>query len=201
MNYIKQCAAGYLISLSFIALSYTSCSSSKINPHLEALKSINSQIDKQNWDVFRVSVSDIETYYILKKRKGDTAISFCFSYFKNGGEGYYKLDDYVKSFSNSGKYYEMALLNSDTVYFFETTKDSTYDEDTRPNYKNYIFIIGKYYYHYSRGKLRNGQRLYFEKHKDSLLEIRGNDLNELPEIEENYLDTIPFSTETSTFSR
>ena len=45
------------------------------------------------------------------------------------------------------------------------------------------FIVGEYFYKYKYNELNNGQKKYFENHKDSLINVQGNDLPELPEVE------------------
>jgi hypothetical protein len=45
------------------------------------------------------------------------------------------------------------------------------------------FIVGEYYYKYKFNELNNGQKKYFENHRDSLINLRGNDLPELPGVE------------------
>lgn len=45
-----------------------------------------------------------------------------------------------------------------------------------------IFVDGKYHFMNKRNKFNNGQQKYYEKHKDSLDKVKGNDLLPLPEL-------------------
>ena len=64
--------------------------------------------------------------------------------------------------------------NTDTSFIYTTTLDNKGDFD---------FIVGKYEYMYTSMELNWGQKLYYEKYRDSLKSVRGNDLPPLPELE------------------
>ncbi len=68
------------------------------------------------------------------------------------------------------------ISNKDTSFIYTT---SLYNKG------EFVFVVGKYEYLYTSMELNWGQRLYYEKYRDSLKLIRGNNLPPLPELEEN----------------
>lgn len=184
MTYIKQCiieSSSKIVLLSIFLL--IGCATNNLETHLKEIQKENSQIEVKGWDVNKNSTTDIETYYSLRKQIGDTTYSLSFSYFKNGNDKFYKIDDYIKSYSVNDSVYEMALLNSDTLYFFKCSSASLNKAPGIPvEFNNLKFEVGKYYYMYKRGRLNWGQKEYFENNMDSLTRIRGNDLPELPDL-------------------
>lgn len=197
MTYINQCiiessSKFILISLFFLI----GCTPNNLETHLKEIRKENNQIDVKGWDVIKNSTTDIETYYSLRKQIGDTTYSLSFSYFKNGNDKFYKMDDYIKSYCVNDSTYEMALLNSDTLYFFKCNSASLNKAPGIPvEYNNLKFEIGKYYYIYKRGSLNWGQKEHFENNMDSLTRIRGNDLPELPDLRLHKKDTLSLPEE------
>lgn len=197
MTYIKQCiieSSSKIVLLSIFLL--IGCTTNNLETHLKEIQKENSQIDVKGWDVIKNSTTDIETYYSLQKQIGDTTYSLSFSYFKNGNDNFYKIDDYIKAYSVNDSVYEMALLNSDTLYFFKCSSASLNKAPGIPvEFNNLKFEVGKYYYMYKRGRLNWGQKEYFENNMDSLTRIRGNDLPELPDLRLHKKDTVTLPEE------
>lgn len=172
---------GGIISLLVLVLfSVTSCSSWKLDRHIVALKSLNSQIDGNDWEVLQRYTFDGDTKFTLTKRLADTTHLFSFFHTRVKGEHKYSLVyEYIKSWSDKGFYYQIALLNSDTLYFYKT---ETHPDFITPSEEaGKIFISGKYYFKYLHRSLSLPQRAFFEAHRDSLIRIKGNDLEPLPE--------------------
>ena len=195
MVYMKRCIIEYLSKLVFILL-LTGCSSNILNTHLENLQEKNNQINLEGWEVVQKTETGLDiSFFSLKKQIGDTTFSLSFSYLKKNG--CYKLNDFIKSYNTDSSYNEMALSNSDTLYFFKirAINDNPDNPFYTKDYKDMIFITGKYYYMYKRGELNWGQNEYFENHMDSLIKIKGNNLHELPDLRLKKNDTISLPEE------
>lgn len=187
---MNRCIIEYLSKLVFILL-LTGCSSNNLKTHLENLQEKNNQIDLEGWEVVQKTETGLDiSFFSLKKQIGDTTFSLSFSYLKKNGR--YKLYDFVKSYNSDSSYNEMALINSDTLYFFKY-KAINNKTDNPLHYADMNFIKGKYYYMYRRGELNGGQKEYFENHIDSLTRIKGNNLLELPDLrlEKNDTTSLP----------
>jgi hypothetical protein len=187
LNILKIKSFSKIVLLSIFLLH--GCTSINLKSHLKELQKENSQINIKNWDVIQNYSNGVETFYNLQKQIVDTTYFFQFSHFKDGNKNSYITDDFVKSYSVNNSYYEMSLLNNDTLYFFKCNSDSL-NENSAGYHKinNLNFVIGKYYFMYRRFRLNSEQSDYFENNMDSLTKIRGNDLPKLPGLPSN--DTI-----------
>lgn len=197
MTYTKRCtieSLSKIVLLSFLILN--GCATSTLESYLKEIQKGNSQIDIKGWDVVKKSTTDIEIYYSLRKKIGDTTYSLSFSYFENGNERFFTVDDYIKSYTVNDSTYEMALSNNDTLYFFKCNSAFLNNTPGSPvEFNNLNFEIGKYYYMYKRGRLNWGQKEYFENNMDSLKRITGNDLPELPDLRLLKEDTLALPEE------
>lgn len=185
MTYTKRFT---IVSLNKIVLLvfliFNGCTSSTLESYLKEIQKENSQIDIKGWDVVKKSTTDVEIYYSLQKKIRDTTYSLSFSYFGNGSERFFTVDDYIKSYTVNDSTYEMALSNNDTLYFFKCNSTFLNNAPGIPvEFSNLNFVKGKYYYMYKRGCLNWGQKDFFENNLDSLIRIRGNDLPELPDFQ------------------
>jgi hypothetical protein len=169
-----------------------SCSNIILNNYVKEVKKINNRVTLNDWSIYqKYTISDGTSFFYLKKNKNDTIYRLQFSYYKKNKEVNFL--DYYISYCVNDDYYELSLVNDDTLYFY-TCKNSDYDEGRGPfrNFDRMNFITGKYYFMCKFGKLYAEQRNYFENHKDSLTKIRGNDLPDLPElkiiIDTTYID-------------
>ena len=86
----------------------------------------------------------------------------------------------IKKQNDSLSYYRfVSLKRTDTLYDYTILSKKGYYY----KYDDMVFMGGKYYYMNSYGELKGKQYRYYEKHKDSLDKVRGNDLPELPELD------------------
>lgn len=175
----------YLFVLLFFNIG---CSNLALKYHLYNLNKLNPTVKKTNWTIsqhYRVSKT---TYYCLKKQLKDTSFVLNFSFYKTNFKFNYEVEEFVKRYPENGLFYELSTTDSDTLYelYSNIQKNNHY-------YLNECsFIQGKYYYMNKYGLLRIGQSIYFDKHRDSLKNIRGNDLPELPELFLPNNDTIEY---------
>ena len=199
MDYLKLCTIEYFSKIFLLIILLTGCKSDdNLKNHIANLEELNNQIDSKGWKIIQNTETDYEQYFFSKKQIRDTSYSLGFSYFKNKGNGFYHMGDYVKSYYTDNYYYEMALLNSDTLYLFNYKKNIMINKPGYSlKYKNMNFIMGKYYYMYTHGKLNWGQKEYFENFKDSLIKTTGNDLPELPDFRLQKEDTTMLTKETT----
>lgn len=197
MDYIKQCIIEFLSKILLVpVLLLISCNTDDLELQLLEMQKENNQIELKGWEVKQKFTNAQVTEYSLRKMIGDTTYSFSFSFFKNGNDKLYNIDDYIKSYSVNDSTYEMALLNSDTLYFFKCSSASLNKASGIPIESNNLkFEVGKYYYMYKRGRLNWGQKQYFETNKDSLIRVRGNDLPELPDLRLYSIDTLTLPEE------
>lgn len=186
MNYLKSGCANLVISLALVVTATWSCRNDGIHKHLNYLHSIDSQIPKNDWKVLQF-IDDNEGWgkeYLVKANNKDTGVVVKFTYIGDTKSDAYFLTKHLKQYFHNGYYWEVSLKNGDTLYFYRN-KDEIYNQ--RPEKpispETNIFIVGKYYFDWVRGRMKYGQRLYFEKHRDSLIKVRGNNLPPLPELE------------------
>ncbi len=94
-------------------------------------------------------------------------------------EAEYIITDYYLYTSTSGYRHFLKLENGlDTLYHYKKMqKDSSVWE-----LKNLEFVVGKYFYLFESRMLTPEQGMYFIKHKDSLMKVKGNDLLPLPGV-------------------
>lgn len=165
-----------------LALLLTSCNRDQLDGCLMHLHEINKQIGADGWQVAQKFKVDKVTTYSLKKEVADTSYRLSFSIIKEGAIMSYSLGDFIKSYKNDTVYVEMALLNQDTLYLF-TRKNTEMAENPSGviDLSKIEFLLGKYYYLYSHGKLSWNQQMYFEAYRDSLINVRGNRLPVLNE--------------------
>jgi len=188
MKYIGSC---FLALLLFVGCSYPT-------KHLENLKKINGNIDVNGWDVSQSLNMGAEDFFSLNKICGDTIFHLSFSCFKNDMGTTYYIDDFYKTYKSDGYFYQIALQNSDTLYCFRTKFDVT---DNLPEICDIEFFTGKYYFLYKMNSLTWGQQKYFEANRDSLTQIKGDDLRPLPEICDSIESNFILPEETTGFER
>ncbi|MFO7790106.1 MAG: hypothetical protein R6V32_06005, partial [Bacteroidales bacterium] len=110
--------------------------------------------------------------------------------------GFYTVNDLIKSYTTDNMYFEMVLFNEDTLYFYSCNKNIlSKDPGTPIDLNNLNFKFGKYYYLYSKGKFNLGQKHYFENNKDSLIKVKGNNIPDLPDLRMPEKDTTPLPKE------
>ncbi len=197
MDYIKQCIIEFSSKIVLVSiLLLIGCTTDNLELQLIEIQKENNQIELKGWEVIQKFTIDQVTDYSLRKMIRDTTYSLSFSYYRNGNEKFYKVDDYIKSYIVNDSTYEMALFNNDTLYFFKCNSASLNKDHRNPvGFNNLKFEIGKYYYMYKRGRLNWGQKEYFENNLDSLTRIRGNDLPELPDLRLHKKDTLTLPEE------
>ena len=159
------------------------CKSNELKTHLLALNKINSHIDLGDWKLIqKIEYNTYNEEFVLEKLINDTSYILCFSYLKEDSISYY-IQRFIKSYSSKGFYYEMSLSENDTLYFFKFKKTNKME---KPGFYTDInlldFSFGKYYYMHEHSMLNMGQDDYFEKHKDSLIKVKGNNILELPDL-------------------
>jgi hypothetical protein len=137
--------------------------------NLETLKKEYPFINIQNAVLKQKNIMGVDSFYSYKSEILDTLVSF--SFYKTGNK--IRIDTYIKEYSDNYKYYNL-LMDSDTVYFYKT--------DQRTGIKE--FIIGEYPYKFMNGQLRIKEMDYYMLYKDSLDQIKGSNLPELPKLTE-----------------
>lgn len=174
----------YLIMNSFLLfILLIGCKSNELKTHLLVLKKTNTYIDLDNWKLIqKIEYNSKHKDFVLEKQKKDTSFILCFSYLKEDSISYY-IQRFIKSYSSKGFYYEMSLSENDTLYFFKFKKTNKME---KPGFYTDInlldFSFGKYYYMHEHSMFNMGQDDYFQKHKDSLIKIKGNNILELPDL-------------------
>ncbi len=104
----------------------------------------------------------------------DTVYKHSFEIELNEKDTFYIPRELYKKYESEGFLYILSLgKSSDTLYFY---KAALFDDLHK------IFIRGKYYYKYINHELSNNQRKYFLNHYDSLIRVKGNKLQELPDV-------------------
>jgi hypothetical protein len=96
MAYIKQCIIEFsnqVVLLSTFLL--IGCNTDNLESYLKEIQKENNQIELKGWDIIKKSTTDIEIYYNLRKQIRDTTYSLSFSYFVNGNEKFYMIDDCI----------------------------------------------------------------------------------------------------------
>lgn len=181
MIYTKQYTIGFLSELILITILLGGCNSDCVEHHLTSIHEINNMIPINGWKTKQKSVIGNEYFFSLEKQVVDTTYYFNFYFLKD--ENKYYIDDLKKSFNCDSLYHEMAIDNKDTLYHFVSKRNPDFNI---PNdsmvYFDRLFITGKYYYMYKNGKLKWGQKEFFEDNKDSLVKIRGDLLPPLPNL-------------------
>ena len=176
MNFTKLFTIGFILSSILFA-----CGQDSISKHLSLLQKENSKIKLTGWSVKQEHSSDIEEYYCLIKQERDTFHLLTFSYFPNVKK--YKLEDYIESYVDRGVYHELSLLNNDTLYYYTAKKNSnSLKNDELVKIDELDFKLGWYYYLYTHGKYNWEQKEYFESNRDSLVQIKGTNLPQLPKL-------------------
>jgi len=124
------------------------------------------------------SGTDINIF--LRAVNKDTTISLEYSKRKEGvyfPNLYYKVYK-TKKINDSLSYYRLiSFKKSDTLYDYTILSKKDYYF----NFDEMVFNSGKYYFMNTNRKLKGNQYSYYEKHKDSLDKIRGNELPKLPQ--------------------
>lgn len=139
----------------------------------------NLDLNPTDWKfIQKVSESKNNTFYYYENRKGDTTTTLQYYYFSRSDT--FKLGCLRKEYEIDSLNYVVELnRNKDTLLFMSYLKDSVHFSYSSKKH----FYKGKYYFLAEYGKLSLGQLQYYWKHKDSLIRVKGNDLPDLPEIE------------------
>jgi len=167
--------------LLFILNTQFSCKrgDNKLENHLKEIHKLNSNIIEDDWNVEKSYETNIEIFYSLHKKVVDTTYFLSFSLFKKNNKQnikeFYYVDLYLKSYCDDSLYYELAQNIKDTLYMFKHPCI-----DGRICFDSLEFIMGKYYYMFRYNKFSGKQLRYYKLFKDSLNEIRGTDLPDLP---------------------
>lgn len=150
--------------------------------HLEHINKINGSIDVEGWEVCQSLNMGDEEFFSLKKRCCDTIFHLSFSRIVDNTISTYYIDNFYKVFKADDYYHQIALQNLDTLYSFRTRYDLS---KNLPEIKNMEFSTGKYFFLYKMNKLTWEQRKFFEANKDSLIQVKGDHLPPLPEIDDS----------------
>ncbi len=168
------------IILFSISLLIFGCTENRYKMHLSNLEKYG-YIKNTTWTKVNSYLDKDEEYYYLQNIKNDTFKYFSFYYYPKNNR-YYVLEQVVR-YLNNDTIYETALSKEDTLYFYKQihkTRDLL--EPASTSIEDKIFISGKYYYLNLYGKLSTKQQEFFLEYKDSLTKLKGNTLQELPEL-------------------
>ncbi len=88
---------------------------------------------------------------------------------------------FTKHYFEDDRFHSLEIFNQDTLYHFTSLKSI---EDSR-FYEDYHFKKGKYFFIYERSRRYDtfGQKIYFYYNYDSLLNVKGNNVPDLPSID------------------
>ena len=130
---------------------------------------------ENNTSVFGDTTDDYYTggFYYFKKREKDTLYLLGFEYYSSKHDTIFIPKEFYKRYENDA--FQHVILfgeNGDTLFHYKA--------DLFGSLKK-VFISGKYYYQVLFFEINSKQLKYFEKHKDSLIRVKGNNLPELPE--------------------
>lgn len=165
------------IRISILLFVLFSCvQNSKIDKHLNKLEDEYYYFTKNDWEVVKEQPYSYGTEYYLKRESEKKKESLKFSYGKDG----YNIYNYVISIQMDSMLYVYRLDDLDTSYH--------YIMDFRDSAKN--FVTGFYKYQYFEGQLSPMQLNYYFQNKDSLDQVKGDSLQDLPK-----LDIIPKNNE------
>ena len=168
-----------LITVLICSVSLLAFIQTDLQKHIKNIAKINHLVKNENWHIKQEFKTETDEYYLLHKEIKDTLYVLSFSYFPYVNN--YKHERYLKSFVKNNCYHEYSLCNKDTLYYFTSNSNSNPNKTGHAIYlKNMIFHKGWYYYLYSTGHYNPNQKLYFERHKDSLIQLKGSNLPELP---------------------
>jgi hypothetical protein len=174
----------YLINSLFavlVILISTSCAnikSDELSVHIKNLKKINTAIDSTGWNFWESWDADNLLRYAIINDMHEDGSSLVFYIQKDNNK--YSIESYTKIFKE-GPFQYTLYMEKDTVFYFKEPLDKI----TKINkLGNKQFIRGRYAYLDRFVMLRNGQERFYSVYKDSLSQIEGNELPELPELEE-----------------
>ncbi len=182
-RYLNNYFFTFLVSLLFI-LCLSSCytnSKTKINDPLKSFCLIKMSqyysIDTSEWGLDTCFLNNYTRLIpnggnYLRKKVSDTIYWHYFNLYIVDNDTFYTPKELYKKFHKHG-YQNVLLLGgkSDTLYYYQAFMFGTMRK---------YFIRGKYFYDYYHGELEHSQEQYFIKHRDSLINIRGNKLPHLP---------------------
>lgn len=164
---------------------------SKLKEDINIITKINSSIGKYKNEIIdkcekgevsfcNESVSTETDHYTVayEFEKSDTTIAIEYRCREYNKQKYYGNCTVTKQYNEENLRHEACLFNGDTLYHYTTVLS-----DKAPLFFiDYHFYIGKYYYIFmcNSSMLSESQYIYFMQHVDSLINVRGNTLPELP---------------------
>ncbi len=161
----------YRITICFLLL--ICCTQNRIiDKHIEYFSSKFKLFPKNGWKVtFNNSNKGIYKIglNINKEHPEDTVYQIIYEYDKKTGNF-----NVIKNslMYRKGQYFYLLEYREKPLYLIKSFDPSFVHKD---------FIYGKYYYEYLMNSVNENQKRYFERHKDSLIKIPGNNLIDLPE--------------------
>lgn len=171
---MKSALFGYLIILLFIfGLFGCNKMNQQLGEHLSDLnekESCKIETSLNRWHIKHFYEDQKLEEYRLYRKNADTIIEISFIFNKNSNK-YENIDLNKFFYSKDDSFYYSIHLNCDTLYIYRQRSLSSSGKE---------FLIGKYYYLYKFNHLNSGQKVYFEEHMDSLINVKGNDLPKLP---------------------
>lgn len=160
-----------------IVSSFISCHSqtSEEYRYLKILKDFDIK-DIEQWTINMKMPNDIDELLIEYKKETKDTLKQLQIIVEIQGETEKIIDEkmFVSIIKDTLMQRAKLIGNTDTSFIYTTTLDNKGD---------FVFIVGKYEYLYTSMELNWGQKLYYEKFRDSLKLVRGNDLPLLPELE------------------
>lgn len=149
--------------------------------YMSDIRQIYPQIKEGEWYIYNRQEFDDEKLYQQQLIQNDTAYNLNLSVFSKemmkefNFENKYNVELY-KEYSDSVYKYELKMNNSDTVHYFRTPINK---ENER------FYFIGKYRYLFEEKQLNPCQVDYYLKHTDSLNKVKGNNVPDLPCLEDS----------------
>jgi hypothetical protein len=146
---------------------FASCSKKKsFKEDLSNLSNKYDFFDVRKWQIDSIIHDKFGTEYRIK-RSLDDKLETAFFFVNNND---YRLYNYQIKYESGSYNYFIRIDDFDTAYFFK--QDILTD--------SIIFLKGYYTYLYQQGYYSPGQLKYYFDHRDSLDNIRGHNLPELP---------------------
>jgi hypothetical protein len=124
-----------------------------------------------------IEYNELNTHYFITKTDGDTLKTL--SFLAGGTDNWRSADRYVKEYPcGSTDTCHLILHENDTLYWYSESK----------GLKN--FLSGEYMYRSERLLFDEDEQNYFEFFKDSLRKVKGNDLPDLPNLNDEQLSEL-----------
>jgi len=163
------------ILILFISCSCSGQKNPNPNDYLSLFKTHFTILDGDDWEVLVEWQDSREITIYATKHFADTVLGIrVHRHIVSEDRVIYEFRDANREFNFESDFVDYQGLdeNLNVIYWYKYRRE---DE------AEMVFVSGKYYYQYLEGLLNEHQQKYFLQNKDSLMQIRGNNLSTLPE--------------------